>query len=337
MDSYNNLRWERVKKSLLHFDNIKMIVKSLWEYELREDNIEEFLNNIGKYKDIDEGVLLCNIEPHTYRKLIVYDMKDIAKYDVHPIISNLDTMNKLYFISKNKINIKPQQHYKGKLDSTYRVTYYDDSTSGVFEMYMASVKKYPIRNISDDGEHDEYYEEAYDSIRIIINFDTKKVFLFYNNIDISREHDKDIKHRKVDFCNLFFGEVKNSNLIKYNFSDILTKYVLDYIEETKNNENKRLVNTIEINGIKIRNSTIKTSEPDFNHSLKTLEGIEEKLLTNMYRVCTLECKLSNTLIKVKYDGEISLFDSTFQSEVVENVYKEVFEGSNIFKGVRGRI
>ena len=217
------------------------------------------------------------------------------------------------------------------MDSSYKVTYYDDTTDNGFEIRLACVKDYYIKNIDDNGEQIEIPIEVYDSIKIIINFDTKKVFLFYNDIQCSREHDKDIRHRKIDFCNHFYGEVNNSNLIKYNFSNELIKYTIEYIEENEKEDFKKLVSLIEISGIKKRNSKIKSSEPEFTHNAKTLQGIKEKLSTNMYRVSMLECKINNSTVKFKYDGEIHLYDCTFQSEVIENVSKEIFYGSDLFK------
>ena len=106
MESLNTLRWNRIKESGIQFTYIKSIVKNLYDYEVKENNIDSFINNIKDYKNIEEGILILNIEKDIYRKLRIFSMKDLKKYDKHPIEEVLtNPMFKMVFENKNRINI----------------------------------------------------------------------------------------------------------------------------------------------------------------------------------------------------------------------------------------
>lgn len=259
----------------------------------------------------------------SYRKLIIYDIKKPQE-----VTSNLKLLTDI-FKSNNKINIGVKEWYKDKLDDVYKVIYYDNTNSNYFELVMACVKTYIKKEIDENGIQSECEKEAYDTIKIFINFDNNKIFLFYDDINISPQHTKDITHRKTDFIGLFNGNLNKNSLLKYSISDYLNKYTKEYLKESP--KSKKLIQTIELDGITKKRSKTKTSESDFNHNKHLLEGIKEKLSTNLHIVNILECKINNSIVRFKHDGEIHLFDYTFKSEVIKDVSREIFSGSDLFK------
>ena len=77
MESLNTFKMEQNKRIRIQFTYIKSIVKNLYDYEVKENNIDSFINNIKDYKNIEEGILILNIEKDIYCKLRIFSMKDL--------------------------------------------------------------------------------------------------------------------------------------------------------------------------------------------------------------------------------------------------------------------
>lgn len=338
MEKYNKNRWERIQDSNLEYEYIKKHIKLNMNINLNESSLEEFIQNIDKYK-IDQFKLLNEIEEYSYQRLIIYNMKDLKRFKIHPIIKNLTTNYKMYFKQQNRININPKEFYKGDLDSIYKVIYYDDTDTDLFEIRMAAIKNYSYTIRNKNGNVGNFNKDIFDSIKIVINFKKSLVTILYSDIKESKNKEEDISHRKADFSNLFFGEVTKGNLQKISISSELTKYVSEYIAEeltlsNSKNTNRKLVETIEVDKIKKDSSgksITKSSESTYIHSKDTLKGINDKIKSGSYKVIVLETTIKDNRIKFKHDGEVILSNTTFQSEVIEDVCTEVLDGYNPFK------
>lgn len=125
MKAFNKLRWERIQESKFSFEEIKKYIKKIFNCEIKESSLTELLSRIDKYENINEELLISHIEPLIYKKVIIYSMKDLKKYDVHPIINTLseNPLEKEYFKSHNRINLASRQFYEGDLGSVYKIIY----------------------------------------------------------------------------------------------------------------------------------------------------------------------------------------------------------------------
>ena len=333
MKAFNKLRWERIQESKFSFEEIKKYIKKIFNCEIKESSLTELLSRIDKYENINEELLISHIEPLIYKKVIIYSMKDLKKYDVHPIINTLseNPLEKEYFKSHNRINLASRQFYEGDLGSVYKIIYYDDTKNDIFEIRMACIKELEIKSIHNLSVMSTRNINVYDSIKIIINLREGLVSIFYNDIPESKEKDKDNTQRKSDFSSLFFGKVTKNNLVKYTIAYELTEYINRYLREEEDGKSTKLVQTIELRGILKLKSEDRSSEEDFIHNKNTLKGIKEKLDSGSYKVAILECNIKSKMVKFKDDGEIVLYYSTFQPEVIEDVCKEVFNGYNPFE------
>ena len=325
MESLNTLRWNRIKESGIQFTYIKSIVKNLYDYEVKENNIDSFINNIKDYKNIEEGILILNIEKDIYRKLRIFSMKDLKKYDKHPIEEVLtNPMFKMVFENKNRINIKDGIFDKDDLDTCYRVIYFNEK-SNIFEFRLACIKR-SIEIVRDEiGCEDEIETHIYDSVKFIIDLNKNLVFMFYNDI-LSGNFKANIEasNRKKAFMNLF-DNVSMKNLIAFYISKNLSNYFKIYIQEIDKGNPKKLISIIETMCTLDKKNSLNSTADDFKHAPIRLEAIKYAIDNEDHDIATLECIVNSRNVRLRSGGYITLQDSTFKMEVIKDVWKEFFE------------
>lgn len=326
MIEVNKLRWERIDRSNVTYDYIKLKIKEIYNYEVKEDCLMSFIDNIKNYTDIDEGELLHFIEDVNYSKVSILSMKDLKKYNEHPIYDCLtNVILREQFKMDNRIHIKPKEIYKGKLDSCYKIIYYDDEINNKFEIKLACIKEFENNVIDSYGMESKDMMYIYDCFKCIIDLKKKVILLFYSDINSQlRLHSA----RKIALYNLFTNVNKN-NLVKYDISRNLNKYFTEYIEERTNKNIKKLISIIETYSvIEGKKNAIRSVDENYIHKGHRLKAIEDSVKNEGHIVSILECKINSNVIKFKYVGEIVLQNTVFYQEVIESVCNEMFNGYN---------
>lgn len=334
MKYLNSLRWKRVKESEIPYIYIKGIIKHIYGYEVKEDNIDEFIEKIDSYNNINEGFLLSAIEEHVYKKLRIFSMKDLMKYDEHPIKSTLN--NKVFkqlFKQKNRINIDENEYYIGNLDTCYKVVKYNEN-GNIFEIKLACIRNSIYTEIQADGVQDEVSIDVYDSVKYIIDIEKELVLMFYNDIfEGNFNNNKEVTNRKKAFFNLF-ENVSNSNLVNYELTQNLLEYFYEYLKELNDNNIRKSISLIETFNKSGKANSVRSKASDFNHSEHRIKAIEYAIEKENHSIATIECVVNSNSIRLRNNGEIYLQDCTFQSEVMESVCKEFFRSYNPTKQIR---
>lgn len=325
MKNLNELRWNRIKEAELPFIYIKSIVKRMYDYEIKESNVDEFIINISNYINIDEGILLLNIERDIYIKLKIFSLKDLKKYDKHPIEDELtNPMLKMLFEVQNNIKIKDGIFGIDDLDSFYRVIYYKEEDNK-FDFRLACIKRSIEIVIDDLGCQDEIEIYVYDSVRFIVDLDKRLVFMYYNDIlEGNFKANNEVTNRKRAFMELF-RNVNTKNLISFDISNKLLKYFNEYLLEIENNNPKKLISMIETVGTLNKRNSLSSIADDFKHAHARLVAIDYAINNEDHDIATLECIVNSHNVRLRREGYIMLPDSTFQMEVIKDVWKEFFE------------
>lgn len=334
MKYLNVLRWNRVKESEIPYIYIKGVIKNIYKYEVKEDTIDEFIERIDSYININEGFLLSIIEEHVYRKLRIFSMKDLIKYDEHPI--KLTFNNKVFkelFKQKNRINISENEYYEGELDTCYKVVKYSENKN-IFEIKLSCIKNSIDIQTQTDGLQNEVSIDVYDSVKYIIDIDKELVFMFYNDIlEGNFNNNKEVTNRKKAFCNLF-ENLSNSNLVNYELTQNLLEYFYEYLKELNENNIKKSISLIETFNKSGKANSVRSKASDFNHSEHRIKAIEYAIEKENHNISTIECVVNSNSMRLRYNGEICLQDCTFQSEVMESVCNEFFRDYNPTKEIR---
>lgn len=334
MEDLNFLRWKRIKESEMPYTYIKEIIRENYGYEVRENSLDEFIENVKTYNAIDEGFLLSIIEEDVYKKLKIFFMKDLEKYDEHPIKETLSNiLLKDYFKNKNRITIDGNEYYEGPLDNCYRVVKYKEYNN-LFEIKLACVKNCIEVVTEANGIQNELSIDVYDSVKYVIDIENKLVFMFYNDIiEGNFKNNKEVTNRKRSFCQLF-ENVNSRNLINYELVRNLQDYFNDYIKEIEDGNIKKSISIIESIHELGEADAIKSTASSYRHSKKRIDAIKFAIDNEGHMISTLECIVNSNSIRIRHIGEIFLQDCTFQPEVMESVCKEFFRGYNPAKTIR---
>lgn len=67
MIRYNSIRWKRLEELGMEFSYVKNVIRTTYNYQIREQDISEFRKNISSYKKITEVELLNLLENYKWR------------------------------------------------------------------------------------------------------------------------------------------------------------------------------------------------------------------------------------------------------------------------------
>lgn len=328
MQKYNKIRWNRLIKLEISVDYTKSIIKKIYNYEIKENSLEEIRDNISKYNSIDEFELLNLLEQNSYDKISIFYCRRYKTNKSEPLFEDLS--NDIFinlFKKKNNINMKNQEYYKGDLGCCFKITYCTKTDTNFVIIKMAKVIERDFTRESNLGGIEEYTEELYDCAKFIIDLNKKIIFMFYNDFrGTDNSYEKEITLKKDAFRNMF-SAVSKKNLLKYNIDNKLESYFKEYMDELRKKEPRKLISIIqnfgENNGKK---SSLKSIQHDFNHDPKRLDTIEYEINNKGYIISDIECVINGNTININNLGEITCETSLFNKEVVKSVCEEFFNG-----------
>ncbi|MBN1045468.1 hypothetical protein DVW08_08865 [Clostridium botulinum] len=327
MEEYNSYRWERLEYLGLDFLYVKHIVKSNYNYEIRERDLINFIANISTYKDINEVELLNILEEHVYKKVFVFSIRQYKKNKEMPFIEEItNNILNVLFKERNDIKIENDEYFDGELDSCFRVIYYknDDEFSII---KMSRIISVDTSNNLDDGTIEEDTIILYDCCKFIIDLNNKLVFMFFNDLNNSDGNiSKEITYKKAAFRELFLN-VSNRNILKYSFIQYLENYFQEYINDIKQGNQRKLVSIIEASSIDTKEeekSLIRSVKRNYVHNRKRLDAIENDIKNEGLTISEIECCINGTIVDLRHEGEICCINNFLNEEVIKSVCKEFF-------------
>ena len=323
-------RWERIRILEVDFNYIKNIVRDKFGYEVSEISLNDFIDNIEKYKNINIDLLLSYIEKNYYSKLSILtmrQMKNEPNFPVHEELTNAIFNHE--FKRKNRINLQNNEEYIGELDDLFKIIYYKE-TSRYVEIKMARIFSYSSRTTKQGVTHD-FTKNLYDCFKIIIDLEEKLVFMFYNDLPVGNMNNGyEYTYKKKVFYELFTCATKG-NILSFIISDTLTQYFLEYMQEVEVDDIKKRISSVEaINLIGARKATRSISH-ECNHEKCSIDAIKTLILEKNYCISALECTMKSNLIKLKNVGEIIVQIGMFSKEVLEIVCREFIKGHRVYE------
>lgn len=332
MEEFNEIRWKNILRLGTPFDYIKGIVKDIYGNVIKENDLEEFIHNIGKYKKIKEIDLLNEIEDYFYKKVCIFSIMKYKKNTVYPICEDIYNIafNDL-FKSRNNINMKDGEYFNGKLDEFFTVTYYRIIDDNFAEIKLSRVKNISYTNeVAVEGEIEECSNDIYDTCKFVIDLKNRLVFMFYNDVVINESVDpREITVKKEAFRNLFAG-VSNKNILKYNIDAYLKEYFLEYMKEIKDDNPCKLISVIKTLSTDKETSSLKSINYTYEHRRSRLEAVEDDILNYGHIVAEIESNINGNMINLKNDGEITCINACFDKEVIKDVCKEFFNNYTFY-------
>lgn len=328
MEVYNQIRWDRLEELEVDIEFIRRVVKEEYGYELREVSITELRENISRYVDIREEKLLDRIEDSTYKKANLFTIKKFKKNVNIPIIDELTSMLNVYFMEMNSIgDVK-------ELDEQFVITdYKKDDKFAIIKMARKFTTIIQSPN-EDDGSIDEFEKEIYDCCKFYIDLEMNLVIMYFNDVKESNMGpSKEITYKKSCFRN-FFNGVSSKNLVRFFVNMQLEDYFKIYMEEKRNNNERKSVSIIEATSQDddiAEKSLIRSVNKDCEHSDKRLDAIEYDIENEGLTISEIETLIDGNTIDIKMTGEITCIDTFLYKEVVIGVCREFFGGYELLQ------
>ncbi|KMT21606.1 hypothetical protein [Clostridium cylindrosporum] len=333
MNEIQTLRWNTLKNIGVPFSVVKDKVRDIYNINIDEVNISDFLENISmKYSQIDIDQLLFHLEEYSFKKMFIFSVKD-------KVIEELCTdILKEEFMVRNRI--------KGLYDNEQLAGINEDMSC----VYVSEKDKYFIIKMAQRKivEEEEMLEtgcigykqyEYYDFVKFVVDLNESLLFMFvndfYSKACYGNSSAKAITNKKSAFYNLFLNG-NQASLMKYGMEDALNKYVLDFFQnlvdengefkefgEVENNISRKITIIETEDPIDTKNN-LRSSERDSRHNKYRLQAINYALQNEEHCVKMIECIIGSRIIIFKSSGEIILQGPFLGMEVISNVCKEVF-------------
>lgn len=327
MNKYNEIRWERLIEVGLDIGYLKKKVKEIYNYEIRENSVDLFIENISKYKEIKQIELLNQLEEETYKKAHVFNIKKSEKNKDNPIIDELTTMLNILFKEKNEITFNDGEYFYGELTSAYKVTFYKCNNKFAI-IKLARKFSFIEQTVNEDSTIDEDQKNIYDCCKFYIDLEEGLIIMFFNDIkEGNLSPSKEITLKKSSFRQLF-SNVNSQNMVKHHLNLYLENYFRDYMKEKRDENEKKLLSIIEATSLNIgaeeERSLIRSVNREYKHSIKRLEAIEDDINNEGLTISEIESCINGNSINVKKGGEMFCTNTFFYKEVIDDVCKELF-------------
>ncbi|MEG0181243.1 MAG: hypothetical protein RR657_05075 [Peptostreptococcaceae bacterium] len=333
MDEIQILRWKTLKDIGVPFSAVKDKVKDIYDIDIDEENMDDFINSISiKYSKIDINQLLFYLEEHSFKKMFIFSIKDKVVEELCSEILKEDFMN------RNRIKGLFNNENLGGINEDISCVYISEKDK-YFIVKMAQRKIVEIEELLDTGCIGYKQYEYYDFVKFVVDLNESLVFMFVNDVYskacYGNNSAKVITNKKLAFYSLFLNG-NQASLMKYGMEDDLNKYVLDFfenllhengefkeVEEVENDISKKITIIETEDPIESKNN-LRSSKRDSRHNKHRLQAINYALQNEDHCVKMIECIINNRIIIFKSSGEIILHGPFFGMEVISNVCKEVF-------------
>lgn len=320
--SLNKLRWKSLGIVGVQYEYIRNYINDNYGISVSEKNLDDFSNVfVEKYNTINENEILFNFEDVAFKRVSVFYLREKEQEEL------LSPMLREQFKINNRLNNAIDNKEVKNVDETlypYYVNFDDRFTT----IKMAQLRKYEETEVDMHNVVTNINRIYYHHTKFVIDLKEGIVAMFYN--DVQNEDDdvnskgKAITEKKQAFCNLF-TEGDQNTLTKYSFDYYLNNYIKDYLESTElNGESSKEVIVIETSDPIEPKNNLKSSKKDGRHNDHRLEAIKYALENEDHTIKTMECNIENRWFQLKNQGEIILNSPHFDTEVIQNVCKEIF-------------
>ena len=328
----NKLRIERLTTLDIDFKRVKSIVKNNYEYEVEEDNFDEFFENIDEYTDIDQNELLSILEKEYYKKMSVLSMRKMKKGAEFPVCEEiLNPTFANYFKQINNIDFTDDKdHFEG-INECYKVVSYkeiiNEESIKCVDLKIACVRTFIKKVTFKDRIVEDEEIEVFDCARFFIDLDNKRIYMFYNEWPAGMSIEKNGYTEKKQFFYDLFKSATRGNILSFVLSDKLTEYFQEYYNDLSEGKSKKVISHIEASSVDEKVKVLKSINYEYKHKTKAIDAIKDAIDNDNYHIAVIECLVSGRLVKIKDNGSISVNDAGVCKEVLEYVCRE-FIGPN---------
>ncbi|MEW9097081.1 MAG: hypothetical protein AB2417_18545 [Clostridiaceae bacterium] len=318
----NELRWKSLGMVGLQYEYIRNYINNKYNISINEKNLNDFLNVFTeKYSIINESEVLFNLEDIAFKKVSVFYLREKEQEEL--LCPMLREQFKINNRLNNTINNKEIKRVDETLYPCY-VNFYDRFTI----IKMAQLRKCETSEVDRYNVVTNTNEIYYHYTKFVIDLKEGIVAMFYNDVqnedDDSSSKGKAIIEKKQAFYNLF-AEGDQNTLTKCSFDYYLNNYIKNYLQSVElNEENSKEVIAIETSDPIEPKNNLRSSKEDGRHNEYRLRAIKYALDNEEHTVKTMECNIGHRWFQLRNQGEIISSITHFDTEVIQNVCREIF-------------